>query len=119
MVCIYAIYPFDRSKNFAGVYVGSTDNLKRRIKLHLNNKRDTSQALLHSLMRENGYVFQVLEEIDCWEDAHLEYDWIDFFETNSNLTVFNKKVGCFSADWKRCKKPWGVPVFTGGGVAWR
>lgn len=119
---VYAIYPFDESGNIAGVYVGLTHNLKRRLKAHQFGE-NPSQAEFHSFMRQYGFAFQVLEIIENYADRHLEYDWIDFFEKKTNLRIFNSKRGCFGADCENINGKSigaiGNPVFAGGGVLWQ
>jgi len=114
---VYAIYPLDGSGDIAGVYVGTTSNIRCRIKNHISTKGQ--QTELHKMMRENGFMYQIVETISEYEDRHLEYDWIDFFKKKTHLMVFNKMDDCFSADFSRCEKPYGTPVWTGGGVAWQ
>lgn len=86
---VYAIYPYDESGEIAGVYVGSTSKLVKRINAHLTEKKG-SQEELHDLMRENGFTFQILDYIRDYSDVHVEYDWVDFFE-HTDIKVFNRK----------------------------
>lgn len=121
-VYVYAIYPFNENGDYAGVYVGATEKLKERLRVHRNNKQaQDKQSELHSLMREHGYTYQILEIITDYKDAHLEYDWIDFFEKQTSLKVFNtRKV--YTPDYKNCTSRFsgavGRPVFVKGGVVW-
>lgn len=85
---IYAIYPNDEDGRVSSVYVGSTCQLKVRIRQHCHETKGTQQVL-HEKMRNNGYSFQVLKVIDDIKDNHFEYDWIDFFDKCSSLEVLN------------------------------
>lgn len=116
---VYAIYPFDASGRIAGVYVGCTGDVKRRIELHLCNKSPKDkQAELHQMMRENGFFYQVL---DMWKGGYYmdycEYDWIEFFKV-SGANVFNFKEN-EHADHTRCSRGKEHPIWTGGGVLWQ
>lgn len=113
---IYALYPFDTDGNIAGVYVGSTYKISRRMANHRNNNKcHLNQKELHELIEKNGYCFQVIDEYVGY-DSIREYDWIQFFELQ-NVRLFNTRKSQ-NANYKRCKK-FGTPIWTGGGVAWR
>ena len=114
---VYAIYPYDEHGEITGAYVGITKNIKERMKQHTIDKYAVGgQVPLHKLMKENGFCFQVLEECDC-HSTYKEYDWIAFFK-QSGVNLFNVREGIRS-DHTRCAKPYGIPVWTGGGVAWQ
>ena len=99
---VYAIFPYDMYGNVAGVYVGVTeDKIKRRITNHLCcYSAKHGQEELHNLMRMNGFHYVILAHID-YRDRLVEYDWIDFFNTMTDLPVFNDKLTCANADWRR------------------
>ena len=109
---VYAIFPLDEKCEVAGVYVGSTDNLKSRIKNHRNSKKaNDSQAELHELMRANGFSYIVLDEIKTWKDNHIEYDWIDYFIERTSLRVFNSAKELCGADYTRIsREPLKIPL---------
>lgn len=85
---IYAIYPKKQNGDIAGVYVGSTSHLNVRITGHLRSQ-SPEQSEFHKLMNENGYSVQILGQILDRDEAHLEFDWIDFFDKLTDLHVFN------------------------------
>ena len=82
------------------MYVGSSANVKQRITNHLNDYC-IQQHELHDLMRRNGFNLQIVETIHSGKDSHLEYDWIDYFKTQTDLKLFNVKTGILQADWHR------------------
>lgn len=89
---VYAIYPKDKDGNIAGVYVGSSENVERRIRSHTNRHRNDTQYELHFLMRKNGFEFEVLDSINCPDEMYKEYMWIELLCKNYPK-VFNKYVG--------------------------
>ena len=131
---IYAIYPLDGEGNIAGVYVGMTSDIQTRIYQHTIPKTNDVQDEFHSLMRENGFYFQVLDVVKELKDRHLEADWINFFELQ-DIKLFNKaKTKGYKLP--RCKSPGGnaqnlirewnrnltkffVPHWGGAGVIWQ
>lgn len=86
---VYAIYPFDDG-SISKVYVGKTDQIGVRFTNHLK-QHNGNQKLLHSLMRKNGYLFEILDTYSDWRESMLEYDWIDFFEKKTPLELQNIK----------------------------
>lgn len=115
---IYAIYPYDENGNVAGVYVGITENVSRRIKMHLNDKNaGQRQKEMHELMRKNGFSFQELGTCTTLEENYREYDWIQFFKS-CGLKMFNFREGN-RADAKRCGNVFWHPHWTGRGVTWQ
>lgn len=99
---VYAIFPFDSEGNVAGVYVGSTWNLKERIRCHIGTHVELGkQTLLHDLMRNNGFICVNIGIIQNFKEAHIEYDWIDFFQNRTNLNLFNNRIGLCNANWHR------------------
>lgn len=97
---IYAIYPLDSDGNIAGVYVGMTRNLRQRIKGHMNDRHTENQMGFHSLMRDYGFYYQILENVEEYPDRRHEYDWIDYFK-HMGVPVFNAQTECFSPDYRR------------------
>lgn len=93
---VYAIYPKDENGNIAGVYVGSTVDIKMRINAHKNlkvkRKANDPQYELHQLMRDNGFSYEVLDTItdDC--EDYKEYKWMEVL-SKKYPKVFNKYLG--------------------------
>lgn len=112
---IYAIYVFDENGDVIGVYVGSSENVKQRILAHRTTTK--AQQELHELMRKNGFNFQLLGVINEYEEAHLEYDWVDFF-THMGVKVFNT-LKYKNVNWKRLITDYSVPVWNGKSVTYR
>lgn len=99
---VYALFPYDDEGKVAGVYVGVSQNLKNRMRVHKNTQNGKGkQDRLHELMRRNGYTFKIIDEVRRWEDGHIEYDWIDYFLKETNFPVFNNEVSLCGANWKR------------------
>ena len=99
---VYALFPFDEDGEIAGVYVGSSQNPLTRVRSHKNTQDGHGkQDVLHELMRENGFTYIFVDDIKTFKDAHVEYDWIDYFIKQTNLTVFNNAVDLCQADWTR------------------
>lgn len=116
---IYAIYPHDENGDYAGVYVGITSNVKRRLQIHLKDLYCHPNSVeLHRLMKNNGYSYQTIDDVQSNDDTYLEYDWIDFFRAKTDLHIFNTKIGSH-ADFRNCKKGDLFPFFFNGGVAWQ
>lgn len=113
---IYAIYPFDENGNIAGVYVGSSFDYEERIKGHFFSRK-VEQEYFHSLMRTNGFTFQLLGDIQDVRENHLEYDWMDFLN-KSGVKVFNSLVGK-TRSWEDSLVGFLKPVWTGSGVTWK
>ena len=99
---VYAIFPLNENGEIAGVYVGSSANVKERIKHHLQTY-GMNQNELHELMRKNGYMYCLLNSILEHKESHFEYDWIDFFDKCTSLRVFNNQRGVCGASWRRLK----------------
>lgn len=95
---IYLIFPYDKDRNVAGVYVGSSRQLKMRLNRHKHgNKFDPEndpQRELHKLMRENGFECIRVDTAD-FKTKWKEYIWIDMFCKYTNLRVFNKLRGSY------------------------
>lgn len=89
---VYAIYPFDKDKHIAGVYVGSSYDVEKRIKLHKCNHRNDPQAELHALMRVNGFDYEVLDTMNGSEEFYKEYKWIEIL-SKRYPKVFNHYLG--------------------------
>lgn len=109
---VYALFPLNEKCDVAGVYIGSTENPKVRLKCHRNNKRkNDSQSELHDLMRANGYSFIVLDEIETPNENHIEYDWVDYFLKKTSLRVFNNITDVCDANWTRINiEPKRIPL---------
>ena len=105
---IYAIFPFNKNGEAEGVYVGSTCDLNARLRNHLDIRNNSkTQKELHRLMRENGYTYGILGNIEDIYENRLEYDWIDFFAKNySELEIHNTMI-CKGANWHRIYYPQG------------
>lgn len=88
---IYALYPLDENKRIAGVYVGTTSDVKRRMKEHVY-----SNTFWIGNKPATDFVYQVLDETD---DPRLEYDYIDLLGM-TGLPLLNKKIGNHS-DYRR------------------
>lgn len=132
---IYAIYPLNKDGSIAGVYVGRTGDLHQRLYLHTTPKKnDDKQEEFHSLMKENGFYYQVLDDVKVFAERHLESDWINFFEMQ-DVKLFNKaqttgykmskgeaKSGNAENLIRKQKDSlirFSVPHWTGEGVVWR
>lgn len=89
---VYAIYPKDENGNIAGVYVGSSENVERRIKHHLNRMKKDPQPELHELMRTNGFTYEILEAMEDFRENYKEYKWIEAMSLKYSK-VFNKYLG--------------------------
>ena len=99
---VYAIFPYDKNGKAAGVYVGSSANMKRRLINHRSSAPGQgNQDQLHQLMRDNGCAYKFLDDISGIKENHVEYDWIDYFVKVSDFKVFNNFVNCHLADWTR------------------
>lgn len=132
---IYAIYPLNKDGKIAGVYVGRTNDVLHRLYQHTTprNGKD-NQEEFHSLMRENGFYYQVLDDVKVFAEGHLEKDWIKFFEMQ-DVKLFNKAQttgyktqkgeakGGNAENLIRKQKDslvrFSVPHWTGAGVVWR
>ena len=111
---IYLIFPYDKDRKVAGVYVGSSKWLRVRINSHKDTYRhrpeDDPQRELHEMMRENGFELlkvDTVNEFTKWR----EYVWIDMFCKYTNLRVFNKFRGGYGRCAAACvyRKYWGIP----------
>lgn len=122
---IYAIYPYDEKGEYAGVYVGSTRELKMRLGQHVRQNTKDAQAEMHELMRSNGYIWQILETCD-FSTRRREYEWVDFFRSTTDLKVFNQfdatseghtniKRFLYESGYKSV---YIAPMFAKGGVIW-
>lgn len=90
---VYAIYPHDEDGNIAGVYVGTSQNVEQRIRLHRStNCYGESQFELHQLMRKHGYSYEVLDSIRGTYENYKEYKWIEILSKKYSK-VFNKSLG--------------------------
>lgn len=102
---VYAIFPFDEDGEIAGVYIGSSQNPLTRVRNHRNTKDGHGkQDTLHELMRKNGFTYIFVDDIKTFKDAHVEYDWIDYFIKQTNLTVFNNADNLCQANWTKISK---------------
>lgn len=113
---VYAIYPLNENGKIAGVYVGSTFDFKRRAYLHMH-KNPASRQPFQELMIKNGFYYQTFNIINSFDEAHLEYDWMDFFKKNG-VVVFNQRTDFHSPDYRRITEP-SIPKWTGEGVIWQ
>ena len=86
---IYVIYPLDEKRNILGAYVGMSENVTKRLLAHCATIKNDTQEELHTLMKKNGFVYQVLDDVNSWDDMHLEADWIDFFD-HVGVRTFNQ-----------------------------
>lgn len=101
---VYLIFPFDENGKIEGVYVGSSNDVRSRVKNHRNDHHSSGkQKILHDLMRKNGYDYLIVDEIKSFHENHVEYDWMDFFIKNTTFQLFNNQVGLCGADWHRLK----------------
>ena len=124
---VYAIYPFNDCGEIAGVYIGSTLNIKERMAQHLFSPKNEvgKQGQMHELMIRNGYKVQIIDVIhDYWGEANREYDWIDFCEKNTDLKIFNTRMGkTYEPNHKRIafhlESESVQPVFVNGEILWR
>lgn len=101
---VYVIFPFNSDGTIAGVYVGSSYRVKERIECHKGDHQSKHMVELHDLMRENGFKYQIIDEIGDWRETHIEYDWIDFFKKKTTMKVFNFRQNICGADWHRLKE---------------
>lgn len=88
---VYAIYPYDSEGNFAGVYVGQSEDVEKRITGHIYTSSHSAQDELHQLMKENGFEYEVLDVIRGEYELDIEYKWINHFSTFKGLQVFNAR----------------------------
>lgn len=114
---IYAIYPYNKDGEICGVYVGMTHDIYERMQNHYHNQTET-QKELHTLMRENGFHYQILQEVESRDDEYKEFDWMDFFKTQTNIRLFNNRLGK-RADFRRIETLNTKPIWNGGGIAWQ
>ena len=108
----YAIFPYDENGDIAGVYVGSSCNVTKRVNGHMATKTNNdAQKELHELMRKNGYGVVELYVAYKRNDSFKEYMWMDIFIKYSKYKVFNKVKGCYpySKVAKVYKKYFGTP----------
>lgn len=106
---VYVLFPHNDEGMIAGVYVGSSENVKERIRGHKNtHDGHGKQDELHNLMRRNGYTYFVVDEISEWRESYIEFDWMDYFIKCTNLPVFNNFVSK-KANWERIT-PKGVTI---------
>ncbi len=85
---MYTIYIIQNLLNNK-LYVGQTNNLKRRIKNHrCDTKTHKYNSLLHAAIRKYGWNNFKVIEIEQWETLadinEAEKFWIEFFRTNIN-----------------------------------
>lgn len=111
---VYAIYPYNEQGEVAGVYIGSSQNVRERFGNHLSSKH--TQDELHRLMNEFGYTFQVLDTEHNYDETQLEYDWIDFF-IKSKAKVFNKYTR--DGNQENVQTKFIKPFWNGKGVVWK
>lgn len=98
---VYVLFPFDDEGLIAGAYVGSSENVNERLRIHKNtHEGHGKQDQLHELMRKNGYTYAVVDEIKSFHETYIEFDWIDFFQKRTKLAVFNNFVSK-KANWER------------------
>lgn len=105
---VYLLFPYDEFGDIAGVYVGSSHNVARRMDYHFSDRstKFRKQRNLHKLMRDNGFSYVVVDTIENEDFSYIEYDWVDYFLQNFNVRVFNsKKIGCAIWNWHRLKNP--------------
>ena len=103
--CIYLIFPRRENGLVAGVYVGSAVELERRIDCHRRCfYKGRKQDELHTLMRNNGYYYGIVDEIADETQKMKEHDWIDYFVRETSLEVFNTVI-CKEANWQRIENP--------------
>lgn len=86
---VYAIYPYNQNGQYAGVYVGSTKDVRERIRLHLAKKKEDPQQELHDLMRQNGFEYEILDEVKGMSERDAEYKWVHHFLKFGVIQVFN------------------------------
>lgn len=69
-----------------GTYIGKTNNLKRRVRQHVNCARKGWKLKLYQAIRDNDYSFEIEELEICSEDisSKLEQAWITNLEPNLN-----------------------------------
>lgn len=105
---VYLIFPYDENREIAGVYVGASIHPKTRIQQHIGGAGNEyeNQKEFHKLMKENGYTYCVVDEIEDWEHSCIEYDWVDYFRKVIGLKTFNSKIrGSVVGDWLFLKNP--------------
>ena len=105
---VYLIFPFDDNGKVAGVYIGCSHNPVARMELHIREKPlpRKEQNELHRLMRDNGFLYGVVDEIPTYTEQYIEYDWVDYFKQNYGYRIFNSlKYGSGEADCSRIVSP--------------
>ena len=85
------------------MYVGSSFRVNERIQNHLHDYC-VQQWDLHEAMRKHGFDVFIVDVIENGKQAHLEYDWIDFFVKKTDFRVCNVKRNLLNADWHRIEK---------------
>ena len=95
---LYAIFTLNKEKKVNGVYVGSANDIGKRISSHLNPKKEQYNeriAELHRIMNEGNFLVRPLNSVN-YKERWQEYDWIRFFRDYTNLKVYNTLVDCHS-----------------------
>lgn len=92
---LYAIFTLDENNKVNGVYVGSANEIKRRIDSHLMDRNDPygKQHELHEVMRTGAFIVRELNKVNH-ETSWKEYDWIRFFRDYTNLKLYNTLIDC-------------------------
>lgn len=104
---VYVLFPFNKFGNIAGVYIGSSQDPEERMRIHKNTHNGHGkQDQLHELMRNNGFLYVVVDEIKTCKDTYIEFDWLDYFDKRTKLTIFNNFISP-KANWERIE-PKGV-----------
>lgn len=99
---VYVVVIYNRIPFFPeAVYVGSSADVEKRIKEHLHDYCSGTQYQFHELMRHRRFQTYIVDEIHNGKDAHLEYDWMDFFQRKTRLNLFNVRRYESKADWRR------------------
>lgn len=87
---IYAIFTLDENKKITGVYVGSTNDIGKRIDGHLADKYNPceKQKELHDIMRTGAFIVRELNKVD-YKNRWREYEWMRFFMDYTDLKIYN------------------------------
>lgn len=113
---VYVIYPFTNSGEIAGAYIGSSCNVNLRIKSHVWKNSSKAHKGFHDLMKQNGFVWQELDDIPTYFDRYKEHAWIDFFK-NQNVRVFNSQISK-DAGQTAIYRNGKAPIWTGEKIIW-
>lgn len=94
------------------IYVGSTINLERRLKAHLQQLKKRTHAN-KNLQTDfdtygNDFSMSVLDFIETPADSHIEYTWMEKLNTNNPEIGYNYADPYFCQVFRTGNRNWGL-----------